>query len=66
MSRTVEFQEAVRNFLAQMLPGEQAETLAFATTLLAQLEDDQTTMEDARMIIRREATALGGEWWDEK
>jgi hypothetical protein len=46
-------------------PGERIETLALATTLLAQL-DDRTAIEDARAIIRREATALGVEWWNER
>jgi hypothetical protein len=65
MTSTLALQQAVRNFLAQVPPGERIETLALATTLLAQL-DDRTAIEDARAIIRREATALGVEWWDEK
>jgi hypothetical protein len=46
-------------------PGERIETLALATTLLAQF-DSNTRIEDAREIIRREATALGVESQDEK
>jgi hypothetical protein len=53
----------VRNFLASVLPGERIETLARATTLLVQL-DDARPVEEARAIIRAEATALGVEWWD--
>ena len=59
------FERAVRNFLAQVSPGERIETLAVATTLLVQL-DDKRSIEDAREIVRREATALGVDWWDEK
>jgi hypothetical protein len=62
---TIVLQQAVRNFLAQLPPGERIETLALATTLLTQL-DSNTVIEDAREIIRREATSLGVEWWDEK
>jgi hypothetical protein len=65
MTSTLALQQAIRNFLAQVPSGERIETLALATTLLAQL-DDRTAIEDARAIIRREATALGVEWWDEK
>jgi hypothetical protein len=50
----------VRNFLASVRPGERIETLALATTLLAQL-DDPRPIEDARAIIRAAATALGVE-----
>jgi hypothetical protein len=60
-----EFDRAVRNFLAQVPKGERIETLALATTPLVQL-DDPRTIEEARAIIRAEATALGVEWWDEK
>jgi hypothetical protein len=60
-----EFDRAVRNFLAQVPRGESVETLALATTLLVQL-DDPRPIEDARAIIRAEASALGVEWWDEK
>jgi hypothetical protein len=60
-----EFDRAVRNFLAQVPKGERIETLALATTLLVQL-DDLRPIEDARAIIRGEATALGVEWWDER
>ena len=59
------FEQAVRNFLAKVPPRERIETLSLATTLLIQLED-RRSIEDAREIIRREATALGVEWWDEK
>ena len=60
-----EFDRAIRNFLAQVSPGERIETLALATTLLVQL-DDRRPIEEARAIIRAEANALGVEWWDEK
>ncbi len=66
MTRPIgELDRAVRNFLAQVPPGERVETLALATTLLVQL-DDPRPIEEARAIIRAEATALGVEWWDEK
>jgi hypothetical protein len=65
MTGTAEFDQAVRNFLANVLPGERIETLALATTLLVQL-DDPRPIEEARAIIRAEAAALGVEWWDEK
>ena len=65
MTSTAEFDQAVRNFLASVPPREQIETLALATTLLVQL-DDPRPFEEARAIIRAEATALGVEWWDEK
>jgi hypothetical protein len=65
MTSTAEFDQAVRNFLASVRPGERIETLALATTLLVQL-DDARPIEEARAIIRAEATALGVEWWDEK
>jgi len=65
MTSTAEFDQAVRNFLASVLPGERVETLALATTLLVQL-DDPRPIEEARAIIRTEATALGVEWRDEK
>ena len=57
MISTAEFDQTVRNFLASVRPGERIET---ATTLLAQL-DDPRPIEDARAIIRAEATALGVE-----
>jgi hypothetical protein len=60
-----EFDRAVRDFLASVPPGERVETLALATTLLIEL-DDPRTIEEARAIIRAEATALGVEWWDER
>ena len=60
-----ELDRAVRNFLAQVLPGERIETLALATTLLVQLNDPRS-IEEARAIIRAEANALGVDWWDEK
>ena len=60
-----ELDRAVRNFLARVPPGERIETLALATTLLVQL-DDARPIEEARAMIRAEATALGVEWWDEK
>jgi hypothetical protein len=60
-----ELDRAIRNFLAQVPPGERVETLALATTLLVQL-DDKRPIEEARAIVRAEATALGVEWWDEK
>ena len=60
-----ELDRAVRNFLAQVPPGERIETLALATTLLVQLNDTRS-IEEARAIIRAEASALGVEWWDEK
>ena len=60
-----ELDRAIRNFLAQVPRGERVETLALATTLLLQL-DDHRPIEEARAIIRAEATALGVEWWDEK
>jgi hypothetical protein len=56
-----EFDRAVRNFLARIRPGERIETLALANTLLVQL-DDTRPIEEARAIIRAEATALGVEW----
>ena len=59
------FEREVRSFLAKVPPGERIETLALATTLLIQL-DDRRSIDDAREIIRREATALGVEWWDER
>ena len=63
---STEFDQAVRNFLASVPPGERIEkTLALATTLLVQL-DDPRPIEEARAIIRAEATALGVEWWNEK
>ena len=65
MTSTAEFDQAVRNFLASVRPGERIETLAMATTLLVQL-DDSRPIENARAIIRAEATALGVEWWDER
>ncbi len=60
-----ELDRAVRNFLARVPPGERIETLALATTLLVQLNDPRS-IEEARAIIRAEATALGVDWWDEK
>ena len=60
-----ELDRAVRNFLAQVPPGERIETLALATTLLVQLSDPRS-IEEARAIIRAEANALGVDWWDEK
>ena len=60
-----ELDRAVRNFLAQVPPGERIETLALATTLLIQLNDNRPIVE-ARAIVRAEANALGVEWWDEK
>jgi hypothetical protein len=39
--------------------------LALATTLIAELEV-ALPIEEARAIIRAEATALSVEWWDEK
>jgi hypothetical protein len=60
-----ELDRAIRNFLAQVPPGERVETLALATTLLVQL-DDRRPIEEARAIIRAEANALCVEWWDEK
>ena len=60
-----ELDRAVRNFLAQVPPGERIETLALATTLLVQLNDPRS-IEEARAIIRAEANALGVDWWDEK
>ena len=62
MTSTAEFDQAVRNFLANVLPGERIETLALATTLPVQL-DDPRPIEEARAIIRAETTALGVEWW---
>ena len=59
------FELEVRNFLAKVRPGERIETFALATTLLVQL-DDHRPIEDARAAIRREATALGVDWWDQK
>jgi hypothetical protein len=60
-----ELDRAIRNFLAQVPPGERIETLALATTLLVQLNDPRS-IEEARAIIRAEANALGVDWWDEK
>jgi hypothetical protein len=65
MSELTDFDEAVRNFLATVRPGERIETLALATTLIAELEV-QLPIEEARAIIRAEATPLGVEWWDER
>ena len=59
-----ELNRAVRNFLAQVPPGERIETLALATTLLVQLSDPRS-IEEARAIIRAEANALGVDWSDE-
>jgi hypothetical protein len=56
MTGTAEFDQAVRNFLASVAPGERIETLALATTLLVQL-DDPRPIEEARAIVRAEATA---------
>ena len=60
-----ELDRAVRNFLAKVPPGERIETLALATMLLVQLNDNRP-IEEARAIVRAEAPALGVEWWDEK
>ena len=65
MTSTQELDEAIRNFLALLPPGERIETLALATTIVSQLGDTRP-IEDVRAIIRAEATALGVEWWDEK
>jgi hypothetical protein len=65
VSNIVELDQAIRNFLATVPPGERVETLALATMLLAQLNDPRP-IEDARELIRAEATALGIDWWDEK
>jgi len=65
MTSTAEFDQAVRNFLASVRPGERVETLALATALLVQ-HNDPRPIEEARAIIRAEAMALGVEWWDEK
>jgi hypothetical protein len=39
-----ELDRAVRNFLAQVPPGERVETLALATTLLIQLNDNRPSI----------------------
>ena len=65
MTETLTLEQAIRNFLAQVPQGERIETLALATTLLADMHNLRP-IEDARAMIRREATALGVEWWDEK
>jgi hypothetical protein len=54
MTSAAEFDQAVRNFLASVPPGERIETLTLATTLLVQLNDPRP-IEDARAIIRAEA-----------
>ena len=64
MTQLTDFDEAVRNFLAEVTPGERIGTLALATTLVAQLKLP-LSIEEARTIIRAEAAALGVEWWDE-
>ena len=65
MSSTDALEQTIREYLAQVPPGERIETLALATTILGQL-NDMRPIEDARALIRREATARGIEWWDEK
>ena len=44
------FERAVRNFLAQISPGERIETLAVATTLLVQLADKRS-IEVTRIVV---------------
>jgi len=65
MSELTDFDKAVRNFLATVRPGERIETLALATTLIAELEVP-LPIEEARAVIRADATALGVEWWEQK
>ena len=65
MSSTDALEQTIREYLAQVPPGERIETLALATTILGQL-NDMRPIEDARALIRREATARGVAWWDEK
>lgn len=55
MASTLELDQAVRNFLAMVQPGERIDTLALATTLLTQLGDPRP-IEEVRAIIRAEAT----------
>ena len=48
-----ELDRAIRNFLAQVPPGEPVETLALATTLLIQLNDNRPIEEAPLLSVRR-------------
>jgi hypothetical protein len=65
MTGPLKLEQAIRMFLAQVPPGERIETLALATTLLAEI-DDGRSIEDVRAMIRIEAIGAGVDWWDEK
>ena len=65
MSGPLKLEQAIRLFLAQVPAGERIETLALATTLLAEI-DDGRSIEDVRTMIRIEAISAGVDWWDEK
>ena len=65
MTGPLNLSQAIRMFLAQVPHGERIETLALATTLLAEI-DDGRSIEDVRLMIRVEAIRAGVDWRDEK